>query len=717
MRTAADEALRQQNVQNDLIGRDVRRQAASFVVQNFPDADEQQAISIAKDVEANLLKTSGPSSSSISTEEYERMSLERDMQANAMIPMATATAGAFVGGVPGASVGAGLGAVAESAFNWMAGKEDVDVLRNVRNKMALEIGGMTLFDMTAGSIARVFRGQKETADQITEAFREVGMRPSLQDVSTFPMTEGARNVLGSLPLLNRPFKQRAATVAREFQGALDSYIESVSPDTILVRRLAERGSVEDAARLQEQLAEGVFDGLARGYESLRNLRDQRFARLQSIESQLEARAADAGISLAVPSRNTRARIAQATSRIDNMTASIRSGAIEEPERLGQTVDFIRRLSGDEIAREMTFSELRRLKGRVGRQINAFSDDPTSVELLTRVKEGIEEDMVVAASRHPELQTAYDEAMEVSEEFLTIIQGIATQRGRQINRGLGRQSIQEVTTATGETIQKSAGARDVSTLVDTLAETGSPNEIRQFFGVLRRGVGDDEANRMIRLSLGKKIQRAAEAAFRESAEKAGDPSYKPGVLLRQLGLDSPNSKKFNATVALFEAAGMNTRQVMATSRVLDALFSVKNPRVSQFQQRQVTLGGPRTLLKSVTGGLIGGATATHGGLGLFPAIAFYTVGRSYGKWVTSPSRARIITTIADIRLPEHRRAQAFVSLVSDPYWWTSDDPEEQAQLQQIRDLAKEQLSTRAGQERFIRELDREIRFRPQSGGVR
>lgn len=707
---AEKEAARQQANMNDLIQRDVRRQAATFAATQFPDATPEQALMIAKDAEKKLLSTSGPTRMGLTAEETARQQRESLRDFSATLPAGAAVAGATLGGPPGAVVGAGLGAVAESGINALTGK-DVDVFRNIRNKMAGEAIGLEVFDKTFGAVARMFRGNKEVADEISTAFIEVGMRPALQDVSTFPLTEGARNVLGSLPLLNRPFKARATRTAQEFQSTLDEYIESVSPDTVLLKRMVDRGDVEGAARLQEQLAEGVFDGVAAGYESLRALRDQRFARLRAIESQLEARAEDAGVSMAVPSRNTRGRIAQVAGLIDDIQVQVRNGVIDEPDQLGRTIQFIQKLSGDQLGRNMTFSQLRRLKGRVSREIATVTDDPTSVEFLTRVKEGVEEDLVQAASRHPDLQAAYDDAMQVSEEFLTILGGVATKRGQQINRGLGRRAIQEVTTETGETIQKGAGSRDVSTLVDTLASSANPNEIRQFFGVLERGVGQQEAQNMIRLSLGRKIQKAAEAAFRESAEKAGDPTYKPGVLLRQLGLDTPNSKQFNATAALFEAAGMDTRRMMATSRVLDALFSVKNPRVSQYLQRRATIGGGmQSLLRGVSGGMIGGATAASGGPGIIPAVAMYTLGRSYAKWVTSPARARLITTVADIRLPENRRALAMVSMLSDPIWWQGESPEETQQLEILRAQVKDQLATKAGQEKFIRDLDREIRFK-------
>lgn len=709
MKSAEEEAARQGANMNDLIQRDVRRQATTFAATQFPDATPEQALAIAKDAEKKLLSTSGPTRMSITAEEQSKQIREGSSKFGAILPAGFAVAGTMLGGPPGGVVGAGIGALGESALNAAAGK-DVMPARNVRNKIAIEMLGVEAFNLTFGAAARMFRGNKQIADEIATAFAQVGMRPALQDLSTFPMTEGARNVLGSMPLLNRPFKARATTAAREFQTSLDGYIESVSPDVILIRRLAERGDIEGAAQLQEQLSQGVFDGLASGFESLRRVRDQRFAALRSIESQLESRAADAGVSMAVPSVGTRGRIGQVVGLIDDMQVRTASGALEEPEFLGQTVRFIQQITGDEIGREMTFSQLRQLKGRLGREINSVRKDPTSVELLTRVKEGVEEDMISAAAQHPALQSAYDEAMGISEEFLTLLQGMAAKRGQQINRGLGRQAIQEVATETGEIVQKNAGARDVSTLVDAIAASASPNEVRQFFGVLERGMGRQEAQNMIRVSLGKKIQRAAEAAFKESAEKAGDPSYTPGVLLRHLGLDTPNSKQFNSTAALFNAAGLDTRQMMATSTVLDALFSVKNPKVSQYLQRRATIGGGmQSLLRGVSGGMIGGVTAVSGGPGLIPAITIYALGRSYGKWVTSPARARLITTAADIRLPEHRRANAVLSMLTDPIWWQGDTPEEDEELKLLRARVKEQLATRQGQEKFIQDLDREIQF--------
>jgi hypothetical protein len=712
---AATEAARQKASTDSLIQIDTRRQAAQFVAQNFPDADVEQAVTIAKDVQTKLQATSGSTPKSITQEERDKAQREGWQEFGETLPGITGAMGAPFGPV-GMVVGAGIGAIGQSAINKITGNDVslMDVAHNIRNKASIEALSYGAFDALFGGAARYMSGNKPIRDEIASAFAAVGMRPSLQDMSTTAVVEGARNVIGSLPLLNRPFKRRATTVANEFQRTLDNYIAEVSPDTILIRRLAERGNLEGAAALQEQLAEGVFDGLGSGMQALARERNLRFQTLQRVETQLEARAADSGYSLASPTTNTRSRIGQVAEKVEDMRASIASGALEEPAQLGNTIAYIQRFTGDQVARNMTFSELRRLKGHLGRQINAISDDPTSVKLLTQIKEGVEEDMVIAAGKHPELQKAYDDSMEISEEFLTLLQGMALNKGRRINKGLGRQGLQEVAMQTGEVVRKGEGSQDISTIVDTIAKSASPNEIRQFFGVLQRGMGEQEAQKMIRLSLGKKIQKSVESAFRESAEKQGDPSYVPGMLLRHMGLDTPNSPQFNATVALFQAAGMPTQRVRDIARVLDALFSVKNPRVSQMLQRQANLGGAKTVLRSVSGGMIGGAAAnTAKAASPLAAIALYTVGRSYGKWVTNPARARLVITVADSRLPEYVRTRAMVSILTDPVFWTSENQGEQARLEDLRKSTKEMLMTPAGQKKFVEEIDRELNLGDRS----
>lgn len=702
-----------------LIQADIRRQAARKTVELFPDASVEQAQRIAKDIEKKLREKSQneslPTGSGRAPSGASQNEVSREMAS--ALPIAGAIGGFMLGGPPGAVVGAGLGAFWQSGVN-AATKDDpnqvIHPFRNARNAMAMEAAAPLIFDVTLGSVARLLRGDKKTAESIAKSMTRAGIEPTLQDVSTNPLVEGGRLVLGSFPMLARPFKRRQADAAVQFQGKVDDFISSVSPDTIIIKRMQESGRHVEAAALQEALETGTFEAMEKGTQALRKQVDDAFAEVKRFEGiEIGPRQKDLPVSslqfrdaLGTETVKTQAGIGKVANFID----SYRAGGAALPKDIAGVETFVQDITQNAVLGKMNFTELRKLKKRVSKEIELYSaDSPDAVKALVMLKNGIEEDMLVAAHKSPGLGAAYDKAMAISEEYLTLLGQAVAKKGRKVQVGFGRQATQTVETEGGATLIKGAGTADISGMVDILTATKNPNEVRQFFDVMARGVGKEQARKAIGNALAKKIDTAFEATIRRSTEKAGDASFKPGALLDELGLGSPTDPKYKATVALFEAAGVPTGQVVDLAKTLDALFSIKNPVVSRFIQRKAVLQANRGIASgAMIGSFVGAGGASQGTIA--PALMFFMIGRSYGKWVTDPRRARLVMRATDIRAPENVRAAAAISLLSDTTFVQEVLRSEENGIEDTeRTAAIERLRRKDGRSSFFKELDSSTRM--------
>lgn len=690
-----------------------RRDAIKLTLKHFPDATPEEAVPIAKEFESKLFMKSDPDY--LDQQEFIRRknALDEGVERGAEVmgqgfPLIGGVAGSLVAGPPGAVVGAMAGGAVQSLHNLVMGKNvtPMSALRNMRNQGTYEALGFGAFDMSAGVISRFFRGDKAIADSIIAAHAQLGMRPALQDISNRFWTEGARTVLGALPFANRPFKRRAAQAGEEFTRKLDEFIETSSPEIAQAKRLYERDP-RAAAALMEQLSNRAFQHLNIGVDALQRERDLAYEVLRRTVEQAEARAFDSGWRLAAPSVNSRVAIGEIAQRFGERTVTRIDGSqVPMTENLQSTADFIRDITQNVLARDMTFTQYRALKGRIRDQIELVKDDATASEMLRLFQDGVEQDMEAVARMTPSVWSAYQNAQSVSEEFLTLLQGTVSRRMKGVQKTFGRQGPQMVRAETGELVLKDSGPKDLSNTIDILSRSASPNEIRQFRGALARGVGEPQAQETMRVVLGKKVQEAIDAAFKQGAERSADAAYVPGVLLQKLGLDTPYSPQFKTTMALFEASGIPANQVFAISTVLDSLYSVKNPRVAQMLARQTTLGGVKTLIRSLTAGAIGGAAQTGlAGFGWAHAAGLWFLSRSYGKWVTSPARARAVVAMADAHLPQHSRVAAAVSVFTDPVFWTDpEDPVKNEMLKETQKAVLQELRTKEGQKRFLNSTD-------------
>lgn len=711
---AFDRLIREQQATQEAYQAEGNRKAAALeAATRFPGMSPQELVPIAKNLESELNRLSSPEFAAEQKVLKEQRGIEEAGEAiGSAAVFGGGILGTALGGQPGAVAGSGLGGLVQSGTRAALGTRDVTVgsaLRNMRNQSTYEMLGFEFVDKTLGSVARFFRGNKPVSDEIVESFAAVGMRPSLQEVSDNFWSESARTVLGSLPFANKPFKKRAQQATKEFGSKLDEFVEAASPDWAIAQRMMKTHGREATAEFVEQLNRGAFDNLSAGFKVLRDERDARFLVLKKTATQLEARAADSGVSLSSPTTSSRAAIGQIADRFsDGAVVRLDGTVVPMTAELEQTAEFVRDIGTNVVPRNMTFTELTALKKRVSDQIETVKDNPTAAQMLKLMKQGVEEDMVRAAGVHPQLKRAYDDAMSISEEFLTLLQDISTRRIQRVHSQYGRQELQEVVTGTGEVVAKNAGTMDISQTVDILAKSASPNEIRQFYGALRRGVGEPEARRTMQLALGKKVREAVESTLKEVPERGADSSYAPKTFLRALGIESPDQKSFGPMMAMFEASGIPAQQAVHLSKVLDALYSVKNARVSQLLARQTNLGGFKTILRSLSAGAIGGTAATSAGaVGLPHAAALFLLSRSYGKWMTVPWRARAVSAMADARLPEHARTQAAISVFTDKELWSSEDPAESEKYEAIRESVWYDLQTKKGQRAFLRSLDDQL----------
>lgn len=638
----------------------------------------------------------------------------------------------LIGGIAGAPTlsgsvfGAGLGAVVTSTLSDEQSSETLlEGAQSVAKEMLIEAAGGKAFDVVGGGAARFFRGNREVAERAAAALRRRGIEPSLQDISDTSLVEGGRRVLGSFPMLRKHFRKRLDATSKAFSRVSDELVSEVSPDTLLVRRYARENSPEAAQAVVDRMARGGYEAIGEGYEVMRRVTSERWARVESAAAQIEAAHESVGRQFASKMENTSVRLAQVIDDLKGREVleagsdGIRVAKGFEDESIGKAAKFVSEELGR--TRVRSFSDLRNLKRKISLKIDGVRDNPEAVTILTRFKEGVEED-IEALLRNGDagLRKLYDEANAVSEEFITLLGELSGRRMRRFQSGAGRQAIQEVETAGGNTLLKGAGTRDPGLIIDDLASNGTPKEMGQLFEVMRQAVGEKGARKVVGDVLGRRLSQSLDVSVRESIEKSGDPSFIAPNFLKRMGLDDPGSKRYASTVEMFRQIGINPQKATDMAEVMQSLFGVKNPKVSDFIARRGLLGGASSILSGVTGGLIGGATAT--GTGMLGPAAFFLLGRSFSKWMTSPRRARLVLAVADNRAPQHFRAGAMRSLLTDPEIYSGivnsimprgASQEEQQSIEssarELRDDALRQLNTRSSREAFFKNIDNEFDF--------
>ena len=649
-----------------------------------PNFAQNQAIPVTAD-RNDLAPNFGPD-----TTPAELLTLLGGVVAPALLP-STAGAGALM-------LASGLGAAAgETAFQAISPDPDAtlrDKGEEVLKAAAFEVLGQKVVQ-GLGIPFRLLRGNRQVAEQSKAALERFGIKPSLQDISTTPAVGGIKRILGPFPLLNSRFKRRLNETKELFDKEVDRRIAEVSPDTLEMRRLLEIDPA-GAAAINRRISEGGLEALGDGFEVMRRTRTQKWVEMGQYAKRLEAQ----GTRLRSPMSMTALRFKQAEEQL------FESGIIDEAGRvlksarggdsLGQIATFLKNL-GDEPL-DGSFSSLIARKRRLSAKIDDFQDNPTVVNLLNDIKLGIDEDIKALSRLDPTLKGMYDDANAVSEEFFTLLGELVGRRTRQFQRGGGRQAFQSVDSDAG-TLLKGAGTRDPIEIIDLLARNGTPKELSQVFSVISRARGEAGARKVFGDVLGRKLSKALDGSIREAIEKGADPNYAPQNFRKLMSLEDPGSKEFAATMELFKRTGISPRQAQDIGDVMQILFGVKNPKVSDFVARRGVLGGAGSLLSGVTGGLVGGSAASGATLG---PVMFLLLGRSIGKWATSPARAKLVLQVANASEQSSFRSRALVSLLTDETLWAGESTEER----RLRQEAIEAQSTRSGRQQFFEDLDNE-----------
>lgn len=633
------------------------------------------------------------------------------------------------GGLPGSVAGAGLGGYARNAFR-SEGDEPIDALRGLRDEASIELIGGSLFDAIPGGLSRVLRGDRKVAERYAEALQEFGLKPTLQEISNTSFVESFRTIIGSFPLFRKPFAKFQTQRLKDADRALVDFIEGASPDTLLMRRMAESGDLEGAKILNEKLSGEFLRGLDKGFRVLKEERDKSFDVMRSALKDTERAAELLGAPFVSKSSNTLLRLNKALQRAERNAQQVRPGTTgpKETETMKETVEFLEDIAGSlpEVTR---FDKLVARKKRISRQIDRVGkEDAEAATLLTTVKEGVEEDIDVLLRQEPKLRKSYEETLDLSSDLLTMFESIASRAVKSVDKKLGRQGLQEIARDGDDLVLRNAGPQDIVTLMDKVANSKSPAAIRDFMRILTKGSGEQRSKKMLGDALGRKLSRAIDKAFKESPKKAESGTFEPETILKNMGLADPTSPEFAATVELFKAAGLNPNRTKKLVDMLDAMFSAKPGSAAQFIQRKAALtgiqGAVKGLLPGVTVGAASGAAAT-GGLassGAVGLIATYLVTRSIGKTLTSPWRTKAVIAMADAARPTSHRARALVSLLTDPPVAAvlrpdSDDgfgnhsPAEDMKAEIEETLRT--LRTKEGRDRFFKQMDEDLRgvFRP------
>ena len=592
-------------------------------------------------------------------------SANRSFQQNVVenLPMIGGVVGA-AGGLPGSVIGTGIGEGLRQSF--ADTKKDATLAEagyDIGVAMASEAAFGKAFDLTAGFAARYLRGSRDVAAKNLEILRRNGFAPSLQDISDTPIIEGSRRVLGAFPLISRHYRKRLDKTKAAFDEFAEKFISDLSPDTLAMRRYVEQNSPKEAAALVRKMSESGFKGLQAGFDALNVNQKKLWDRLLFQAEVFEGMMKTVGRPFVSTMAYTSRRGAEQLKRLVDSEVIDASGKVLPQFKgtdVGEAAKFLSLESRNKATR--SFTELVSLKRKVSYKLNSVRDDAEAVSLLRNFKEGIEEDIEILLRNEPTLSGLYDEANAVSEEFLTLMGELVGRRARQFRAGSPRQTLQEVTGEGGEQFYKGAGPRDPLTILRTLSENASAREIEQVGYVLKKALGETGARRVVGDALGQKLSRSLDNAVREAVERSGDATFAPQNFKKLMGLDDPTSAQFQATIEMFRQAGISPRRASDLSEIMQALFGVKNPKVSDFLMRRGVLGGAASLIGGATGGMISQGAIGPGSL-LGPA-AFFLVGRSFSKWATDPRRVGLVMQVADSTRAQGSRARAFVSVLND-----------------------------------------------------
>ena len=602
-------------------------------------------------------------------------------------PMIGSVVGAKAG-LPGSMIGAGAGSLlttpmveafkAEAARSQNLSYDPLGVygmLRKARNETLFEYAGSKVFDYTIGGIARYFRGDRKVAEKIMRDFETVQMSPALQDLSNASLPEGARKMLGGFPTFSGIFARRQQEMTEQVGKRLRTVADRAGlqlgdiPDSEVLRRVYERSGLEGLEAASEALLNNAFKVLDRGMKVFGERQEQAWTGFYSHVSRLEREAAEAGGRYAIDPVQYRGRLVEAA---DGYKALVDEGAFPAGNAVTE-VDNALREAFEKLkdTPNLTMTELRSDIRKISTLINEL-DDEAATTVLGRVKEGMQEDLKRLAQTDPEALSLYNQALEISEEFLTFMGDEVGQKLGRISRNIGRREQDVVAGPGGLETRKAAGAKDPTATMDLILQSNSPRTVRNFFTTLRAAAGERKARRILGRVAAKKINAAVDKITQTAPERAGADLFKPGRLLKELGIEGVNDPRRALTpetltnLELFKSAGINRKEMIALSNVIDHIFSVKTASLSEFVRRRALLGGFQTLVGGYTGGMLSSSRDNDGRVfgAASGAVAFILLGRTFAKWMTDPRKARRVIQIADQSLPDNVRARAFVSVLND-----------------------------------------------------
>ena len=720
----------------------IRRIAEYAAVRSFPDATDEQRVQLInafdsrmqaqalEDRQAKFANRSGGTIPKVQIPVPTDKAAQVGKVALGFAPLAGGIAGA-PGGLQGSIVGAGVAAAGADVVDQIS--EGIEARRNAdpfdpnppnplaisprraltagRDEGAAELVAGKVFNFIPGGIARFFRGDRKIAERVAKDMKDLekfGVRPSLQDISNRSFVEGGRQILGGFPGFAGIFAKRQNKVLGAVRKETDAILKEagafgdVIPDTLLLQRLGERKGVEAVARTAEGILNNQFKLVDDAMKTFGDKQDKFWTEFKTLADRVGVNGNPA---------NTRLRVAQAIRDYFPADATLKSGKQlaggSEFERISK---FVAEFAKD-MPENVTISQLISFKKKINSQLGELEGTAEQISALGLIKQGLDEDIKLLASTSDELLPAYNKANAVSEEFLTFINDLMAKRVQRINKLAGRRPLETV----GDTeAAKGIGSKDPIEILDEVQKARSPREVRQFFKVIKQHAGEAEGRRFIGRVVQKKLDDTFDSIIKSTAPKSDTDLFLPGKMLEKLGISElvdPKaipSPKTLATQEMIKASGVSPDRLVRLSKTIDAAFSVKNPNVSQFIQRRAMLGGMTALVGAATGGLAGSSQGTAGTVVGIPtgALAFLLIGRGYSRFLTSPTAAKAVIAMSDSTLPNHTRARALVSLLTDDTLYTYEStPEGQKASKDVRTQMVNALnSSREARSKFIKELD-------------
>lgn len=581
-----------------------------------------------------------------------------------------------------------------------------DTLNAARNEFLFEAGGglaafgaLKLFV----SVNHFIRGDREFFENSMESLKRAGIKQEefgLQEVSDRILISSASGTIGILPvpLVRIKFQRAKEVVSGALARVREKMFSDVSPRFSLIRKLQDSNpALHDELLLKGEadffrqidlvrrkygvvragVSAAVDGGIAR--EALRS--QAASTRLTALSALTKAgkrrmlpKTAGKDLPPEVPI------ILESTGRAQGAVAGKAQPermfrfAVDDPD-VEKMLRGIRGWTDDSIK----LSELIELRANLRAKLD-ISDiqsplskrDRTTILSLESALD-LDIDGTILRDGSEGLNALYTRLKALDGDWITLIAGHVGRRSKRVQQTFGKEKLSE---ATGETVglgasdrglQRHQGPLDMSDFMDSMLNNASPEEIRQL-GIFMRSQGAEGVASM-RFALARELDKIIQPAI-EVATDARIEVTRADVIEKMIfGGKDRRSKKALRFWALTREAGVSRELIQNFTEASRTLWRQIPKDPSQFMTRSFILskGNPKSLLKMMSAGVLGGATVggsiTSVGTLSGALMGWFTLNR-YAALVTSPKALAAVIAIIDPKFGTAAKARAIDRLAAD-----------------------------------------------------